>query len=175
MAFNHHNLLAGTLDNQVEFFAPEKDMIMCVNSRRILTFEEFPRWVIDLVRLDMLENPCILKELNITEITNVTIYKYIYEMFGGVDLQADIDTNGKINHSEYFEAGMRRNIQVECGHLTKCEIEVLKLAHLPDKLIADKLFNSTDTILSHWQNIRRKTGLSNKTELAIWAVKKGII
>lgn len=176
MPFNHTNILAGTLDNQVEFIAPEVEQVICLNNGKRLSFEEFPAWIIEAIKNDMLENPQFLKELGITEINNPSIFKYTYEMYGGLDQEADIDAKGNFNHSEYFEGSVRKSLPVGEGqHLTKSEIAVLKLAHLPDKLIADQLCNSIETILSHWQNMRNKTGLTGKVELAIWATKKGII
>ncbi|MNR62497.1 Bacterial regulatory protein, luxR family [compost metagenome] len=45
----------------------------------------------------------------------------------------------------------------------------------PDKIIASELNISPDTVSTHLQNIRNKTGLKNKSELSIFAYQKGLI
>lgn len=58
--------------------------------------------------------------------------------------------------------------------LSPSEYEVFKRVNLADKVIAYQLFISVETVRKHFQNIRRKTGLNTKIELAIWATQKGI-
>jgi DNA-binding NarL/FixJ family response regulator len=113
------------------------------------------------------------------------VRQYIYCRFGGLDYDPDIDVHKQINYAEYFDCGLRGecryegklccSVKVENGHLTKTEIEVLKRAQHPNKIIASQMHISIDTVNSHIQNIMKKTGLSSKVELAIFAVKKGII
>lgn len=58
---------------------------------------------------------------------------------------------------------------------TKRELEVLKLAYLPNKIIADQLHVSGHAIHSHMQNMRRKMGFRNKGDMVVYATKAGII
>lgn len=65
------------------------------------------------------------------------------------------------------------------GHeqLSDREIEVLKLvaAGLSNKEIADKLFISIHTVISHRKNISQKTGIKSQAGLTIYAILNKII
>ncbi|MHB8905928.1 MAG: LuxR C-terminal-related transcriptional regulator [Melioribacteraceae bacterium] len=65
------------------------------------------------------------------------------------------------------------------GHeqLSDREIEVLKLvaAGLSNKEIADKLFISIHTVISHRKNISQKTGIKSQSGLTIYAILNKII
>jgi NarL family two-component system response regulator LiaR len=62
------------------------------------------------------------------------------------------------------------------GRLTDREIEVLKLVAkgLSDKKIAKALSLSSSTVASHISNTLEKLELSNRTQLALYALKTGI-
>ncbi|QEL01090.1 response regulator transcription factor [Olivibacter sp. LS-1] len=70
---------------------------------------------------------------------------------------------------------MKSNTSTHEETLTKAELEVLLHIQLPEKLIAEKLFRSPNTIRRHMFNIRTKLRKANKAELAVWAAKKGVI
>ncbi|NOY42599.1 MAG: response regulator transcription factor [Planctomycetes bacterium] len=61
--------------------------------------------------------------------------------------------------------------------LTKRESEVLKqLAQgLSNKEIAQALSISYETVKEHVQHILRKVGVSDRTQAAVWAVRKGLV
>ncbi|MFZ4457186.1 MAG: response regulator transcription factor [Bacteroidales bacterium] len=61
--------------------------------------------------------------------------------------------------------------------LSERELDVLKLLVLgmSNKEIADKLFISTYTVISHRKNITQKTGIKSVSGLTIYAVVKGIV
>jgi DNA-binding NarL/FixJ family response regulator len=61
--------------------------------------------------------------------------------------------------------------------LSDRELDVLKLLVLgmSNKEIADKLFISTYTVISHRKNITQKTGIKSVSGLTIYAVVKGIV
>jgi DNA-binding NarL/FixJ family response regulator len=59
--------------------------------------------------------------------------------------------------------------------ISKRENDVLRLIHLPDKLIAHRLHISTETVANHLTNVRRRNGLASKIELAIVAAKLKLI
>ncbi|MGD8780686.1 MAG: response regulator transcription factor [Ignavibacteria bacterium] len=65
----------------------------------------------------------------------------------------------------------------EQEQLTEREIEVLKLMveGLPNKEIADKLFISIHTVVSHRKNISQKTGIKSQSGLTIYAISNKII
>jgi DNA-binding NarL/FixJ family response regulator len=60
--------------------------------------------------------------------------------------------------------------------LTKRESEVLKqLAKgFTNKQIADELDISYETVKEHVQHILRKIGVTDRTQAAVWSVRKGI-
>ena len=61
--------------------------------------------------------------------------------------------------------------------LTQRESEVLRqLAHgLTNKEIAQALHISYETVKEHVQHILRKIGVSDRTQAAVWAVRKGLV
>lgn len=107
--------------------------------------------------------------------------------FSKLDGLADIDEAGNIVDREYSECPKRggecRFEGVGCNafdigngnKISDREMRVLQLCYMEDKDIAERLFLSTFTVNTHLQNIRRKTGISKKPILALWAEDKGII
>lgn len=67
--------------------------------------------------------------------------------------------------------------QQQTENLSEREIEVLKLlvAGNSNKEIADKLFISTHTVVTHRKNISQKTGIKSVSGLTIYAVVNNII
>ena len=61
--------------------------------------------------------------------------------------------------------------------LTKRESEVLKqlALGLSNKEIAQALTISYETVKEHVQHILRKVGVSDRTQAAVWAVRKGLV
>jgi DNA-binding NarL/FixJ family response regulator len=70
-----------------------------------------------------------------------------------------------------------RNSQEVDVPLTKRESEVLKqLAFgLTNKEIAQSLGISYETVKEHVQHILRKIGVSDRTQAAVWAVRKNLV
>jgi len=66
---------------------------------------------------------------------------------------------------------------IEQEQLSERETEVLKLlvAGLSNKEIADKLFISIHTVISHRKNISQKTGIKSQAGLTIYAISNKII
>jgi DNA-binding CsgD family transcriptional regulator len=67
--------------------------------------------------------------------------------------------------------------EVDLGGLSKREIEVLGLVAqgYSDKRVADTLFISQRTVNAHMRNMLTKTDSANRTELASWAQRIGIL
>lgn len=55
------------------------------------------------------------------------------------------------------------------GELTRRELQIASLAHLPDKEIARRLFLSVSTVRWHLRNARRKLGVHRRLEIKYWA------
>lgn len=184
-ATSQNGLISALVSNCVEFFF-HKNEVYCLHNGVRYNYEKIPAWIIEIIEKDMVSNPEAIKALATWE--NLTIENYIRQYitcrFGGNDDLVDIEEDGTINYTEFFECGLRgqcnyegklcTSIRVANGHISKTEISVLKLINLPDKLIADKLNISQETVVTHQQNIRNKTGCRSKVELAIFAQKKGI-
>ncbi len=60
--------------------------------------------------------------------------------------------------------------------LTQRELEVLRnvTRGLTNKQIAKLLYISAETVKEHIQNILRKVGVSDRTQAAVWAVRRGV-
>src|SRR5690606_17307288 len=139
---------------------------------RKYSWGEIPAEILDIVSEDLVRNPDAVKALNDWNIHDgdEMLQQYVFCRFGGFDTEADIDAEGKIEYTEYFECGkrglckyegkVRATIKVTEGHLTKRELEILKLV-AQGKLnteIADILNISEETVSTHNQNIQRKGG-----------------
>jgi DNA-binding NarL/FixJ family response regulator len=63
------------------------------------------------------------------------------------------------------------------AQLTTSEIEIVRLISqgLTNKEIAVKKILSIHTIMTHRKNILRKVGVSNASELIMYAIKSGLI
>lgn len=178
----------GLEDDNVEFYVFNNN-IKCLHQGKTYLWGDFPVWIMERIEQDMLENPEALRALVAWDFIQreEAMRQYIICRFGGFDGHADIEADGKIKHVEYFECGRRGQcasegklcsaIKVGDDHLTKQEIIVLKkvAAGKPNKIIADELTISEETVSSHNQNIQRKLGVSSKIEMATWAVKRNII
>lgn len=83
-----------------------------------------------------------------------------------------IDLIGKLTQSE--PSGGLPALQ---EHLSERETEVLKLivSGFSNKEIADKLFISIHTVVSHRKNISQKTGIKSQSGLTIYAISNKII
>lgn len=95
-----------------------------------------------------------------------------------------------INHQptdqEYWDCGQHGRCPYE-GKICKTmlvgeerlsfhEIALIRLliAGLSDKQIADQMHISYQTVTTHMSNIRRKLNCATRTDIAVWALQKGI-
>lgn len=189
---NHKfNIPAGLLDGSTEFFtAPGVNgpQIMALHAGQKYSYDDLPAHIKTLVYVNMKSKPAIDAELSkmVGDDEFAKLRQFITCRFGALNSEADITACGKMSEPEYVPCANRGKCQFEgkvCASitvngglpLTKSESEVLKLVALPHKLIADKLFVSVETVKSHINSIRVKTGLATKIEMGIYASKHGII
>lgn len=112
--------------------------------------------------------------------------QFVMCRYGALNNEPDIACDGTLSEPEYvpcrkrgtcpFEGKVCSMIMFSPGILlSRSETEIFKLVALPDKNIADQLNLSVETVKKHFKNIRIKTGLNTKIEMAVWATQKGII
>jgi len=180
---------AGMVDNGVEFFAEKNNIdVRCINNGTIYnSFNEFPEWIKAKLSQDLTDNVMALKALKKLKGVSPEDYlkHYTFCKYGGLDPNPDIDVNGVMGESEYFECGFRGmckaegklccTLKVKNGHLTKSEIQVIKKLTKANKIIADTLHIAESTVTTHIQSIMRKTGCRNRAEIVFYGTKKGII
>jgi DNA-binding NarL/FixJ family response regulator len=130
----------------------------------------------------ILSNSLTLKEL--TGFHNIGINTLLHKNAGKDELFACIEAavNGKKYYSDVILDMMLDNREVmenqtETVHLTASETEIVRLIAqgLTTKEIAAMKFLSFHTIMTHRKNILRKLGVSNSSELTMYAIRNGII
>lgn len=119
-----------------------------------------------------------------TELTKIGIRNIIYKTADLDEILTAIDCaiKGKKYYSEeildmIIEMGEIKSNHEEPSHLTSSEIEIVKLiaSGFTTKEIATKKHISFHTVNTHRKNIFRKMGVSNASELIIYAIKAGWI
>lgn len=177
---------AGVNDTACEFYKTDDGQLICIHDRKISFWPDFPPRIVDIVREDMMRNPEALKALASWEnlLPEDYVRRYIACRFGGVDDQPDIDENGNVHHTEYVSCKLRGTckyegklcsaLKADFGVISPAEMGVLRLSDQPIKIIADKLCITEETVKTHLKNIKEKTGLKDKTEVAIYSYKKGL-
>lgn len=181
------NVPAGLIDQHIEFFA-DGHFIKATHNGKVNYLNELPASVLDLIEAELNKTPSAIKALDSLKISGRTdrLRIFLKCRFGGFDMQADF-AEGELQETEYWDCGIRGKCQVEgklCpsirvqnGHLTRREIDVIRLVAegMLDKEIADRLQISVHTVSNHKQNIENKTGLRSKVEIGVFAAKKNIV
>lgn len=178
-----NHIPTGLEDTGVELYFHD-NQLKCLHDGQRYLWNRIPQWIIDRLKLDLEQNH--LGKIAV-ESKEFTFEEYSICRFGGFDGEPDIDANGQINNTEYFDCGRRgmckyegkvcATIKVPNGYLTKQELNILKLVAVGkmNKHIADELCISEETVSTHNQNIQRKLGVDNKIEMASFATRKNII
>ncbi|MDX3913810.1 MAG: LuxR C-terminal-related transcriptional regulator [Pseudosphingobacterium sp.] len=181
-------LPAGLTDKGVEFFVKEQQ-IYCIHDEKIFKYQDIPQYILDIIDADMVKQPEAMRALNDWDLTTIEEMRkqYIFCRFGGFDTDPDISENGTVDHTEYFDCGRRGRckqegklcsaIKVANGHLTKQEINVMKCIArgCTYEQCADELNISTNTVSSHIQNIKEKTGFVSIAEISGFAHNKNFV
>lgn len=182
-----NRLISGMIDKGAEFLTVD-DRAICMHDGSVLEFDVVPDHLKDVLRADMKSQPKKERamEAMVGPDEDRKLERFTMCQFGGMDSTPDIDEHGNLSYPEFVPCAKRGACEHEgigCSQITisngvilsKSETAVLRLVELENDQIADILFISVKTVKTHFQNIRRKTGKQNKTELAVWAVLRGII
>lgn len=164
-------LPAGLLDDKKEFFC-HLDKVYALFNSSPLEFYSWPERLYVKVEEDMAQHPDAVQsliDLGIEERLEM-IWQYCRCRFGHFDGNADIDSEGKLLHTEYWDCGFRgkcpyegrlcASIKAPNGIITAREIEVIKLMvdDMRNKEIASILNISETTVPVHQKNIYKKIG-----------------
>jgi DNA-binding NarL/FixJ family response regulator len=120
----------------------------------------------------------------LAEFNNLGIKNILHKNTDKEELFSCLDAalKGKKYYSDIFMEMLfdpvgKKDFMEETGQLTNSEIEIVRMIAqgLTTKEIAVKKFLSFHTIMTHRKNILRKVGVSNASELIMYAIKTGII
>jgi DNA-binding NarL/FixJ family response regulator len=135
-----------------------------------------------LMAIVILTNNISRNEL--AEFKNMGIQNILHKNADKEELVACLETalRGKKYYSDtfmdmLFDLNIKKGLIEETNQLTASEIEIVRLIAqgLTTKEIASRKFLSFHTIMTHRKNILRKLGVSNASELIMFAVRTGII
>lgn len=176
----------GLFDETIEFVTYNNELKVVHNGSG-KDFEETPEWAKDILVEEMISDKVAMKCLKEWEGLEEKDYlkQFTYCRRGGNDDAPDITPDGKLSAPEFvpcpkrdtcrFAGKLCKHLKTETGVLTPSLMKVIENVELPDKLIADKLFKSIDTINTQMTTIRQVTGCLNKIELTRWSIDKGIL
>lgn len=170
------------------FFDAPKNELYLGNGTHWYLFEEAPVSIFDVFAEDLDNDYLSRKGLELMGITDPIerLKKHIMCKFGGSDLRADIDENGK-SHPDSPECPKAKTCPafslcckltvVANGTLAPEETRITRLltTGLLNKEIAHLLHKSLPTVNTQCRNIERKMGVGNKPELIIEAMRLGIV
>ena len=139
--------------------------------------EQFPQMSI-LILTNSISKP------EFTELTKIGIKNIIYKTADREEVLAAVDSASK--RKKYYseeildmllELGETRAAPEENANLTISEIEIVRLiaGGMTTKEIAEKKCISFHTVNTHRKNIFRKLGVSNASELIMYAIRAGWI
>jgi hypothetical protein len=170
---NHANAMHGLFKPGTEFVAVDKNTLRTFHANREIggeiRFEELPEREFNTIRKKMGDPNATIEEMK----------AFCIGHWGGIDGEADIDENGIPGKAEYVE-GISNAYYDNGERISDAQLRVLKLIHLDDKAIAEKLFLSRFTVARHCADIYANLGVdenqgNNKRAIAAqWVKDKGI-
>lgn len=184
-----NKLPAGLVDQNYEFFVSPHAPLSAITGGTVRRFEDLSEDVLLVIEKQMRRYPAKLREIGKMGITDrrESIKQFLVCNYGGFDNHADMVDN-RLMPTEYWPCPKRGTcahegilcdkFKTDTGeYLNKREIQVLKLiaAGFLDKEIAEQMGGiSVHTVTTYTQNIRRKTGLSRKPDLTLYAHQKNL-
>ncbi|WP_374949588.1 helix-turn-helix transcriptional regulator [Mucilaginibacter sp.] len=179
-----HQLPAGLVNSNGEFFVCDDDQPHLLRSGSVVDFDQFDPKLILLLEIKMLSETKrhAYYSLMVAGAGRMAeVRQFTYCMYGGFDNKPDI-INGELGEPEYWRCPKRGNCDFEgkaCAgfklksgdHLTRRELQYIQLTAngLLDKTIADQLGISPKTVPSFSKQVREKCGLQRKADIASWA------
>lgn len=153
------------LTKDIEFVAVAPGVVKAYHDEKILHFHQLPEFAYNTIRLTMGNPDASIDEMQL----------FVFGRWGGVDPAPDITACGKAGNPEYMPG--HSPAYYDCGRkVSDGHLRVITNLHLTTSLeIADKACIAKRTVERHLQDIFEITGFKNRTQLALWATKKGII
>ena len=180
-----------------------KDIVGCINDLKDALKSEIPKllildyYLLDFNRFEDLKEikkmyplmVIVILSNNISrnelaEFNNMGIKNILHKNTDMEELFSCLEaaTKGKKYYSDIFldmmfDQNEKRGLIDDHNQLTASEVEIVRLIAqgLTTKEIAGKKFLSFHTIMTHRKNILRKLGVSNASELIMFAIRTGII
>lgn len=184
MNFNNPQLPAGLKDAGLEIYYQNGD-INCLYLGKQYLFEELPDDVRELIEIQLINDPPAISSLE-TDMgildSNEMTRQYVLCNYGGFDMNPDLAADGK-SEREYWECGRRGKCPGEgkvCklpkgpgGALTPRELMVVRSVAkgLPDKLIANQLDITINSVKTYLCRIRAKIHAYNRIDIMRFAMK----
>lgn len=183
------NIPAGLIDQNLEvFYSKEKGELFATYQGQTIPFFELPRLV-----LDDFKNECFNddKAMQLFDKQGVDdpkdrLFIYVKCKYGALDGEADWTLEGllqgeywncKCNGNCALKSYFRQGLEATNGKLSDREVKVIReiATGKADKIIASDLFISENTLNNHKKSIQRKTGCTNKVEIANYANQKSLV
>jgi DNA-binding CsgD family transcriptional regulator len=174
--------------NDLEIYAFE-DKLKAIYKGDHMEFGELPSDIKEKFLDHMLKNTKALKGFASAgyESQELMLKQYVFCCFGGFNTESDMTADNVFN-PEFWDCGLRNvcpfNCQI-CGgiaaengkFIAKKETEILKLIGkgLQNKEISHLRGISINTVTNVIVKLFEKTKCQNRTELAMWAVKKNLV
>lgn len=169
----------------IEFFFPENGEGYTLYNGVVYPFYSSPNEVFEKLQEEIdNDEPCYnaLRSLKLTG--KEALCKLAKCRYGAFSNQADYE-DGRFTPEFVFctdrslcehQGIICKCIQAENGIVSFREMQIIKLVvdDLPDKLIADTLKISVNTVVTHLVNIRQKTAQATRAGIVAWAVERGI-
>jgi DNA-binding NarL/FixJ family response regulator len=164
MQFTHTNMIIGLYTKGIEFVAIDKNKVEALHDRQVLPFNQLPEFAYNTIKSVM----------GNTSATKEEMEHFAFQRWGGLDSEPDIDEKGNPSEPEYL-SDFAPAYYDNGRKISDAELRVLQLIAYDDKTIAVKLFISPYTVARHFSSLFFNSGMNKRTELALWATKKGII
>lgn len=184
MNMKNPQLPAGITDQNIEVYYNDGDLY-CIQKGETMKYNDWPAEFKAAFELKLIQDPVAIDSLatdmGITD-SGEMLKQYIICTQGGWDSIPDLTTDGAIC-PEYWDCGRHGECKSEgkvCklpkgpgGSLGHRETQVVYyVAHgLPDKLIADKMGITINTVKTHLGRIRSKLHAYNRIDIMRFAIK----